>query len=127
MGHRTESRSTHQESIARPQHETTGPLEYRDPGLTGQQVPAFVGPSDQRDVDRVLEVSLADDAGLAVGGSEGMRRVKPVEADCADAAAGEIEQGRAPHRAQPDDSDLELLAHVVKRRAFSSRKRCSAR
>jgi len=53
--------------------------------------------------------------------------VEPVEADCADAAAREIEQGRAPHRAQPDDGYIKLLAHVVKRRAFSSRKRCSAR
>jgi len=62
-----------------------------------------------------------------VGGSQGVWRVEPVEADCADAAAREIEQGRAPHRAQPDDGYIKLLAHVVKRRAFSSRKRCSAR
>ena len=57
----------------------------------------------------MFEVGFADDAGLAVRRSQGMGRMKLVEAEDADSAFREMINGGAAHRAQARDDDIERL------------------
>ena len=52
----------------------------------------------------MLEVGLADDAGLAVGAAAVVRRVKAIDADGSHAAAGQlVERGAADAAGAEDD------------------------
>ena len=56
----------------------------------------------------MLEIGLANDAGLAVRGTERMRRRETVEAEYVAAATGQMKRRGAAHRAQADDDDVEF-------------------
>ena len=65
----------------------------------------------------MLEVGLADDAGLSVGRAERVWRLEAVQAEDADAARGQLGNGGAPHRAEPHDDDVPRVhgAHDIAR------------
>ena len=57
---------------------------------------------EQRHVVGVLEIRLADDAGLAVAAAAIVRRVKAVDADGPHAPPGQFVECRAAHAAGPE-------------------------
>lgn len=87
-------------------HQAARFTQQRCPGLAFQGAPELVGPLHQRHVGRMLEVRLADDSCLSVGGPESMRWRVAVEAEDAKTAAGQLERGRAAHCAEPGDDDV---------------------
>ena len=70
--------------------------------------PQRIGPAQQRHIGRMLEIAEPDDAALAVRRALVVPRHKAFDADNADAAARELMQRRASHRAEPDHDHVEL-------------------
>jgi hypothetical protein len=104
--HGAASRAGDERTVGRADHQAAGLLEERSAGLTLQLRPQLVRAPDERYVERVLEVGLADDARAPVRGAECVRGRPAVEAGDAEAAAGELVGGGAPHGAEADDQDV---------------------
>ena len=73
--------------------------------------PERVSSAQQGDVGRVLVVRHADDAGAAVIGAALVRHRELLEAEHAEAAARELMQRGAAHRAEADHDDVVGVGH----------------
>ena len=81
------------------------------PRLLLELAPERVSSAQQGDVGRMLVVRHADDAGAAVVGAAIVRHGEPLEAEHAEAAAGEVVQRGAAHRAEADHDDVVRVRH----------------
>ena len=77
--------------------------------------PELVGAPHQRNVERVLEVGLADDAAIAVRRAEGVSLRELIEAEHTPAAQSELAKRSASHRAEPQDNRVVplMVGHQV--------------
>ena len=82
-----------------------------------ERLPELVGPSHQGNVEGMLEIGLANHAGSTVGGSQGVRRVVPVQPEHAKAPAGEGAERGASHHSQADHDRVVRLRHRQAARA----------
>jgi hypothetical protein len=94
-------------------HQPTGLEQQWFAGQLLEFVPKGVGPLHHGNVNRMLEVSFADDAGLPVGGSEGVGRGKAIEAQDPQAAAGQVKGRRAAHGAEAGDDHVVVGCHAA--------------
>ena len=72
-----------------------------------QRLPQGVSASDQAHVFWPAGVGLADHPRVSVRGSEGMRRMEPVEAGDPHSAFRQMVYRRTAHRAQPGHNNVE--------------------
>ena len=75
--------------------------------------PELIGPLNEWHVMRMLVVRLANDSRQAVGGSQGVRRRKAIEARDANAALRQMVQRSTSHRSEADDHDVGSVSHGV--------------
>ncbi len=75
-------------------------------GLGLELAPELVGPAEQRDVVRMLEVRESDDPRQTVRRALLVQEVEPLEPEHALAAPREVVQRRASHPADSDDDDV---------------------
>src|SRR5579871_3832606 len=68
--------------------------------------PQLIGPAQQRHVRGMLEIAEADDAGEAVRGAPVVPGREALEPKHAQAAARQMIERRAPHRARSDDNHV---------------------
>jgi hypothetical protein len=68
--------------------------------------PEFVGALHQRNVSRVLEVDLANEAGAAMAGALVVRWGEPFEPQDALATPGQVIGSGTAHAAEPDDDHV---------------------
>ena len=92
--------------VGRAQHQAADAVQQRPPGRRPELVPQLVGPPGQRHVVGVLEVRLADDAGLAVRRAEGVGRPELLDAEHAHAPPGQVGGGGRPHPTQAEDDHV---------------------
>jgi hypothetical protein len=92
--------------VGRPEHQPARHGQEPRAGTLLEPPPELVRALDDRDVQRLLEVGLADDPSAAVRRAERVRRPVAVEAEHALPARGELERGLAAHRTEPDHSDV---------------------
>src|SRR5918992_138371 len=107
------ARTADDRAVGRADHQSARLMEERAFRLALQLLPKLVRATDQRHVERVLEVRLADDARATVRRTERVWRRELVDAERADAAAGELVERRAPHGAQADDDDVEHWRYLL--------------
>jgi hypothetical protein len=73
-------------------------------------MPEVVGTQDKRDVVRAFEISLANDAGFAMGGTIVVGRSELIEAENAVAALGEALSSCTAHRAEANNDGVKTHA-----------------
>jgi hypothetical protein len=88
---RAPQRARDYHSVARADHESTGDLHQRCPTRLLQLAPQFMRSLDQRDVQRMLEVRLANDAAVTVRGAELVSLRELLESENAKTSAREME------------------------------------
>src|SRR5207253_2555601 len=104
----TQLRTRYQFTVRCANHQPTGDVEQLLARLALQVRPELVGTSQEWHVIRVLVVRHADDARLAVGGTLAMAGREGVQTEYALAAAAEVPQRSAAHRADADNDRVEL-------------------
>ncbi len=94
--------------------EASGLVEDAGLGVAFQLVPELVGAEKEGDVVGVFEVGLADNAGITVGGAEGVDGVEFFESEDAFVAGGEMVGGGAAHASEAqNDGVVALGRHAV--------------
>ena len=89
----------HERAVWRANHQAAGGTQQRAARKALQLAPAIESALHHRHVDRMLEVSLADDARLAMRRAQGVRWREAIEADHVDAAARQLAvRPRCPSR-----------------------------
>src|SRR5450759_819650 len=103
---RASQRAGDDHSVARADHEPARDLHQRCSARRLQLAPQFVRSLDQRHVQRMLEVGLANNATVPVRRAELVCLRELLESQNAEATACEMKQRRAAHRAQSDDNGV---------------------
>jgi hypothetical protein len=99
-------RADEEDAVGRADHQAAGLLEELSAGGFFQVGPQLIGALDERHVERVLEIGLADDAGQAVRGTEIVRRFEAIKTQDALPARGEVIGRGAAHRAEAGDDNI---------------------
>src|SRR5688572_12241872 len=99
--------AAHERSFLGPDHQPSGRLHQGRSSTFLELPPEVVRAPDQRDVHRMLEVHLADDAAVAVRRAVWMTGVPAFDAKHAHAAGGKMCQRGAAHRAGSGYDDVE--------------------
>src|ERR1700741_334037 len=107
-------RAGYDHSSGRADHQAAGDLHEGCPADAFELPPQFVRPLNERDVQRMLEVRLTDDATVAVRRTKGMAWSELLEAEDAHSTARQMKERCAPHRAEADDDHVvaTLLSHL---------------
>ena len=69
----------------------------------------MIGALDQRDIQGMLEIGLANDPGETVRGTQGMRGLKPVKPQDSPPTRSQVISSGAAHGPQPNDDDIVLV------------------
>ena len=91
--------------------EAAGDVEEGLFGFVFEVFPEFVGAAEEGDVVGVFVVGEADEAGLAVGGAEGVGDVELFEAEDGEFTFGEVEGGGGAHGAEAEDDRVVVAGH----------------
>jgi hypothetical protein len=116
--------SAEDDAVRRPDHQPARLEEQL--GLTGvfEFIPQGVSPLNERHITRMFKIRFANNAGLAMRRSMGMRRSEPIEPRDAPAGAGQMVNRSAAHGAEPGDDDVVMVRH--QRRIMAGRVRAKA-
>ena len=106
-------RARHDHPILRADHQSAGDLHQRCAARVLQLAPQLVRALNERDIQRVLEISLPNDPAVTMRRTQRVPGSELLETEHPHPSAREMKQCSAPHRAEADHDDFvaTLLSH----------------